>query len=104
MKTFTLHLDALIVIAVLFLASFGGNIFVYLKLQEIQRQNVDVRAGNLLYQMNTESLQTALDECQARVAGQAPIAADAAPTGANQTRQPLQPRSQSPDTPYATTP
>ncbi len=67
MKKFTLHLDAAVFLAVLFLASVTGNIFVIMKIQDIQKQNVDVKAGNLLYRMNTESLQIALDDCEAKM-------------------------------------
>ncbi len=63
MKKFTLHLDAVIFLAALFLASMAGNVYVVMKLQEIQEENVDVKAGNMLYRMNTESLRTSLDDC-----------------------------------------
>ena len=67
MKKFTLHLDALLFITALFLASVAGNVLVVLKAQEIHQENTDVKAGNLLYQLTTSSLQTALDECRAQL-------------------------------------
>ncbi len=66
MKKYTLHLDAAIFLGLIFLASIMGNILMLREVERVTKENVDVKAGNMLYRMNNESMDTSLQECLER--------------------------------------
>ncbi|KEA62455.1 hypothetical protein ADIMK_3346 [Marinobacterium lacunae] len=60
MKKFTLHLDAAVVILLLFLVAFGLNLYQYSKYKELKDENFRLQIQGVEDRMNLDSLRYTL--------------------------------------------
>jgi len=65
LKKFALHLDALIVIALLFVLSLGGNLVLYRLYSAEAKTNIKLQIQSQVDQYNLASLQAYIDKQQA---------------------------------------
>jgi hypothetical protein len=66
-KKYTLHLDALVVIGLLFLASVLANIFLIKMNSDTGKQLIDVQSELILSQLNLSSSNEELAACQKKL-------------------------------------
>ncbi|WP_341503713.1 hypothetical protein [Gallaecimonas sp. GXIMD4217] len=60
-KKFTIHLDAIIVITLLFLASIAFNAFQHQQISQITAENLELQMQAQVDKMNLESQQVVID-------------------------------------------
>lgn len=78
-RQFTLHLDAMVVIALLFIASVAFNLIQLHQVRSLTQENLDLQMQVLVDKFNLESQKAALDKL-----GQKPLPAkDGAATNAH---------------------
>lgn len=62
MKKYHLHLDAIIVLALVVIASLAMNYYQHLQYKELARENRKLTMDEFISKMNLESCQNALDK------------------------------------------
>ncbi|WP_432697100.1 hypothetical protein ACQUQP_01735 [Marinobacterium sp. YM272] len=67
MKKFTLNLDAAIVIALLVLASIGGNAYQYMEYKELKDENFRLQLQGLEDKMNLDSQENYIKRLNAKL-------------------------------------
>ncbi len=67
MKKFQLNLDALIVVAILFVVSIGGNIVLFKMYSEAARQNVNLHIKGQVDELNLASQKAYIEKLEGEI-------------------------------------